>query len=63
MDEIDNYFGKTNPNAPPALSQFAFLIGRWRCKATITLANGESQEYEAAWIGRYILDGYVIADE
>jgi hypothetical protein len=63
MDEIDKNFGKPNPNAPPALSQFAFLIGRWRCDATITLANGESQKYEAVWIGRYILDGYVIADE
>jgi hypothetical protein len=62
-DEIDNNFGKINPNAPPALSQFAFLIGRWRCEATITLDNGESQDYEAAWIGRYILDGYVITDE
>jgi hypothetical protein len=63
MDEIDKNFGKPNPNAPAALSQFAFLIGRWRCEATITLASGESQKYEAAWIGRYILDGYVIADE
>ena len=63
MDGIDKNFGKPNPNAPAALSQFAFLIGRWRCDATITLANGESQKYEAAWIGRYILDGYVIADE
>ena len=42
----------------------AFLIGRWRCEATITLANGKyDKKYEAAWIGRYILDGYVIADE
>jgi hypothetical protein len=63
MDEIDKNFGKPNPNASAALSQFAFLIGRWRCEATITLANGESQKYEAAWIGRYILDGYVIADD
>ena len=63
MDEIDKNFGKPNPNAPAALSQFAFLIGRWRCDATITLASGEWQKYEAAWIGRYILDGYAIADE
>src|SRR6201995_3823830 len=63
MDETDQNFGKPNPNAPAALSQFAFLIGRWRCDATITLANGESQKYEAAWGVRYILDGYVIAVE
>lgn len=67
MDSED--FGHPNPNAPAALSQFAFLIGRWRCEATVTPANGEAQtyeaaqKYEAAWIGRYILDGYVIADE
>ncbi len=63
MHESHENFGTPNPNAPAALSQFAFLIGRWRCEATITLANGESQKYQAAWIGRYILDGYVIADE
>jgi hypothetical protein len=28
MDQVDQKFGKPNPNAPAALSQFAFLIGR-----------------------------------
>jgi hypothetical protein len=56
-------FGKPNPKAPQALSQFAFLIGRWRCEARVLLANGEWQTFEAAWLGRYILDGYAIADE
>lgn len=62
MDQAEG-FGQPNSNAPAALAQFAFLIGRFRCDAAITLPSGESQKYEAAWIGRYILDGYVIADE
>ena len=62
MDQTED-FGQPNPEAPAALSHFAFLIGRWRCEATVRPANGEAQKYEAAWIGRYILDGYVIADE
>lgn len=63
MDQVDQEFGKPNPNAPAALSQFAFLIGRWRCEAKVRSAEGEWQTFEAAWLGRYILDGYAIADE
>jgi len=63
MDQVDQEFGKFNPNAPAALSRFAFLIGRWRCEASVRLANGEGQTFEATWLGRYILDGYALADE
>jgi hypothetical protein len=63
MDQVDQEFGKPNPNAPAALSRFAFLIGRWRCEAKLRLANGEWQTFQARWLGRYILDGYVIEDE
>jgi Protein of unknown function (DUF1579) len=63
MDRVDVEFGKPNPNAPVALSRFAFLIGRWRCEAKVRLANGEWQRFEATWLGRFILDGYAIADE
>jgi hypothetical protein len=63
MDEVDQRFGKPNPNAPAALSQFAFLIGNWRCEAKVKLPNGEWQTFPATWSGRYILDGYAIADE
>lgn len=52
-----------NPDVPVELDRFAFLIGRWRCDAKVLLASGEWEAFEAAWIGRYILDGYVIADE
>ena len=63
MNESNKDFGKLNPNAPSALSRFAFLIGRWRCEAKVKLANGVSQTFPATWVGRYILDGYAIADE
>ena len=55
--------GQRNPNAPAELARFDFLIGRWRCEAKARPASGEWQTFHAAWEGRYILDGYAIADE
>jgi hypothetical protein len=63
MVDVDREFGTRNPNAPEELSRFAFLIGRWRCDARVRSADGEWQSFHAAWLGRYILDGYAIADE
>jgi hypothetical protein len=63
MDQVDQEFGKPSPNAPAALSRFAFLIGRWRCEAKVRSAKGEWQTFQATWVGRFILDGYAIADE
>lgn len=59
----DAEYGSANPEAPPELSQFAFLIGRWRCDVRVRGDDGAWQRYEATWTGRYILDGWVIADE
>ena len=56
-------YGKPNPKAPPELSQFAFIIGKWRCDVRLKGEDGKWQPYQATWVGRYILDGYVIADE
>jgi hypothetical protein len=63
MDQVDQRFGEPNPNAPAALSRFAFLSGRWRCEARVRSADGEWQTLQATWLGRFILDGYAIADE
>jgi len=63
MQKSNYEFGRPNPNAPSALSRFAFLIGRWRCEAKIKVSSGEWQQFEASWLGRFILDGYAIADE
>ncbi len=59
----DPDFGAPNPLAPAALSHFAFLIGKFRCHAKIKSPDGNWQTYDASWTGRYILDGYAIADE
>jgi hypothetical protein len=63
MDHAKQEFGEANPSAPAELSRFAFLIGRWRCEVNVTLADGGSQMLQATWLGRFILDGYAIADE
>lgn len=63
MDHNDSQFGRLNPNAPSALSRFAFLVGDWRCNATVLLGNGAWETFQAAWRGRFILDGYAIANE
>ena len=63
MDQVEHNVDKPNPNAPAALSRFAFLIGRWKCEAKLKSPNGEWQMFPATWLGRFILDGYAIADE
>src|SRR5262245_6501592 len=60
---MDLDFGKLNPHAPAALSRFAFLIGKWRCDARVRSDDGQWQAFHGEWIGRFILDGYAIADE
>jgi hypothetical protein len=56
-------YGNPNPNAPPELTQFAFIIGEWRCDVRVLGDDRTWQTYQATWVGRYALDGYVIADE
>jgi hypothetical protein len=63
MEQIDSADQKPNPAAPAALSDFSFLIGQWRFDATFRSPSGQSQTFGGTWSGRYILDGYAIADE
>jgi len=63
MEQIEQDFGKRNPKAPQALSHFAFLIGRFKCQAKLKSPDGNWQMFNATWNGRFILDGYAIADE
>jgi len=63
MAQSANDYGVLNPKAAPELSRFAFLIGSWKCEAKLLSADGIWQMFKAAWLGRYILDGYAIADE
>lgn len=63
MKRDEREYGKPSPNAPPELSRFAFLIGKWRGEAKLKRDDGTWENLKAAWEGRYILDGYAIADE
>jgi hypothetical protein len=63
MDRYQSDYGSPNPNAPPELSRFAFLIGSWRCDARLKGEDGSWEPLEASWVGRYVLDGYAIMDE
>jgi hypothetical protein len=56
-------FGKLNLHAPTALVRFAFLIGDWQGEAKLKSAIGDWQTFHVTWQGRFILDGYAIADE
>jgi hypothetical protein len=49
-------------NAPKELEAFSFLIGKWEGVGKTKLADGRSAEFAVSWIGRYILDGTVIAE-
>ena len=52
-----------NPNAPEELSQFAFVIGKWKGEGKVMTKDGTMAAYQTTWVGRYILDGYAIANE
>jgi hypothetical protein len=56
-------YGDRNANAPKELDVFSFLIGKWEGVGTTKLADGTTAEFTLTWIGRYVLDGMVIADE
>ena len=63
MKPDEQTYGKPNPNAAPELSRFAFLIGNWRGEAKLKRDEGTWDNLKVEWEGRYILDGYAIADE
>lgn len=54
--------GERHPHAPAELARFAFLIGRFHCQTRLK-AGTEWQRLDATWEGRWILDGFAIADE
>ena len=56
-------FGMPNSSAPRELVTFDFLVGAWECESSIRAPDGSMRARPATWVGRYILDGYVIADE
>jgi hypothetical protein len=62
MLPVEQEYGKANPNAPRELSRFAFLVGKWQGQAKLLRDDGTWENLKVTWEGRYILDGYAIAD-
>lgn len=60
---LNNEYGIPSSNAAPEFSQFAFIIGKWMCDVRLKGEGGSWQQYQATWVGRYILGGHAIADE
>ena len=64
QDSAITTYGSRHDLAPEELDVFSFLIGKWEGSGKTRLADGTVAEYDGlTWIGRYILDGMVIADE
>ena len=57
-------YGQKNAQAPPELSLFSFLVGKWKGSGRTRLPDGSHAQFDGVtWIGRYILNGMTIADE
>ena len=52
MERNEHEYGKPNPNAPQELSQFAFLVGKWRGEAKLKREDGTRENLKALWEGR-----------
>jgi hypothetical protein len=60
---ITTYGGK-NARAPAELERFSFLVGKWQGSGKARKEDGSYAHFDGVtWIGRYILNGMVIADE
>ncbi len=60
----DESVGGRNPAAPPESEQFAFLVGDKSCESRQMRPDGTMVDAGSArWEGRWILDGWAIADE
>ncbi len=57
-----NPFGLPNPEAPPELQQFAFMIGEFDTEEHIRNQDGTWRKSKATWNARYFLNGYGIMD-
>jgi len=61
--DADFPFGRANPNAPPQLQQFAFMIGRNDCREErLSNATGEWVEGYRTWDAYYFMNGNAIRD-
>lgn len=56
-------FGRPNPEAPAELAQFAHLVGEHVCEERLRDPGGPWRTARGRWRGRWILNGWVLADE
>ncbi len=56
-------FGRPNPEAPPQLAQFAFMIGHNDCREErLNNDSGEWDSSERTWDAYYYMNGFAIRD-
>ena len=58
----ENPFGLPNPEAPPEIAQFAFMIGEFATEEHIRNSDGSWRRSQATWNARYFLNGHGIMD-
>lgn len=67
LPAAENPWGSPNPDSPPELNQFAFMVGKHECVQPLTgiNPNNPSQvlENDFLWLAYYALDGRAIRDE
>jgi len=56
-------FGRANPEAPPELAQFHFMVGKNDCsEQRLNNATGDWVEGSRTWDGHYFMNGFGIRD-
>jgi hypothetical protein len=55
-------FGRPNPEAPPELMQFDFMVGEFLCVDRTLQRDGSWNERRTVWTARYFMNGYAIQD-
>lgn len=55
-------FGRLNPQAPPEVAQFSFMVGRFLSTEERRRPDGSYETRTAIWEARYILNGQAIQD-
>ena len=55
-------YGRPNPDAPPELTQFDFMVGEFDCEEATRNQDGTWNEFLAVWNAAYFLNGHGIQD-
>lgn len=55
-------YGRAHPEAPAALADFAFAIGKWTCASSSPQGDGNWDSIPLAWEFHYILNGRAVED-